>query len=410
MGSSDKARDHTSPDAVTGMVRFLCQVRLVVLAFALVLEYLGGFAWFGVLLVMLAAPFSFVPALNWRSRGPVYARNGILLAADVLVAAIVIVALAGSPLMAVYAAATGALWGLFAGVRLALVMTTPLCLILLQWSVPDGGLRGLVTGLAAAGLTVAMAAAGTTLGNTLRAQAQAATDLAAAREREAATAERLRLARDLHDTLAGDLAGIAMATGELGDRLAREDSVRPTLELARSVDAAVRVAHRHTRLALGELREVPMGLARALPALVAAWTERTSIPVDLDLAPDLDTVAGAGRAGHLRAVVGELLENVRKHAGATRVDVTVTTDNHEIAVVVTDDGNGIGPRRADQDAFGLRGIRERAGLCGGHADWQPGPNGGTVASVHLPAEPQTVVGPDASARADAVGHQEMEVA
>ncbi|MBE1874099.1 hypothetical protein, partial [Myceligenerans pegani] len=59
--------------AIGPAVRLLCQVRLVVLAFALVLATLDGTGWLGVFLVVLAAPFSFVPALNWESRGRVYA-------------------------------------------------------------------------------------------------------------------------------------------------------------------------------------------------------------------------------------------------------------------------------------------------------------------------------------------------
>lgn len=117
--------DPLTQRAIGSTVRLLCQVRLVVLAFALVLALLDGAGWLGVSLVMLAAPFSFVPALNWDARGRAYARNGILLAGDVVVAVVTLLPIAGSPLMAIYAAATAALWGLLAGPLLGLVMAVP---------------------------------------------------------------------------------------------------------------------------------------------------------------------------------------------------------------------------------------------------------------------------------------------
>ncbi|WP_036970635.1 hypothetical protein, partial [Promicromonospora kroppenstedtii] len=169
--------DALTQRAIGPAVRLLCQVRLVVLAFALVLALLDGAGWLGVFLVVLAAPFSFVPALNWDTRGRFYARNGILLAGDTAVAVVALLPLAGSPLMAVYAAATAALWGLFAGLRLAVVMAAPLCLY--QLTAYDGGWRGLVTGTAGAVLTIIMTWTGTHLGRRLRRQAVQAAELAA---------------------------------------------------------------------------------------------------------------------------------------------------------------------------------------------------------------------------------------
>ncbi|WP_020016365.1 sensor histidine kinase [Promicromonospora sukumoe] len=389
--------DALTQRAIGPAVRLLCQVRLVVLAFALVLALLDGAGWLGVFLVVLAAPFSFVPALNWDTRGRFYARNGILLAGDTAVAVVALLPLAGSPLMAVYAAATAALWGLFAGLRLAVVMAAPLCLY--QLTAYDGGWRGLVTGAAGAVLTIIMTWTGTHLGRRLRRQAVQAAELAAVRADQAALAERLSLARDLHDTVAGDLAGLALAARGLADRLDREGAAADTVGVARELGAAVRTAHEHTRRALGELRDDPDGLAALLTETVGRWTERTGTPAAADVDPGVDAAAGPGRARHVRAVVTELLENVRKHAGASHVAVTVAVTDGAVRVVVSDDGAGLGAAGPPGGGsaldtggshgghYGMRGVRERAQLCGGDATWEAGPEGGTVVTVVLPAEP-----------------------
>ncbi|GAA1849955.1 sensor histidine kinase [Myceligenerans crystallogenes] len=380
-----RGMDSATQRAVGPMVRLLCQVRLVVLAFALVTAVLDGAALLGVLLVMLAAPFSFVPALNWDLRGNAYARNGLLLAADVVVAVIALIPLAGSPLMTVYSAATAALWGLFAGPRLGLVMAVPLALF--QVSAYEPTWRGVLAGATGAVLTALMTWTGSVLGRRLRQQAETAAELARVRERQAVLAERLRLARDLHDTVAGDLAGLAMTTGGLAGRLAREGSPPPTVDLARRLHEAVEATHRQTRTALGELREERHAVTGAVTELAGRWAERTGIPVDVSIVAEADDVVGPGRARHVRAVVGELLENVRRHAAAGRASVTVATHGSSVEVLVSDDGRGLPGTAHPSGHYGLRGIQERAALCGGEATWTPAPGGGTAVRVSLPAEP-----------------------
>ncbi|WP_423461789.1 sensor histidine kinase [Promicromonospora sp. MS192] len=393
--------DPTTQRAIGSTVRMLCQVRLVVLAFALVIALLDREGWLGLLIVMLAAPFSFVPALNWDTRGRAYARNGILLAGDVVVTVVTLLPIAGSPLMAIYAAATAALWGLLAGPRLGLIMTVPLALH--QLAVYGEGLRGVVTGIAGSALVVVMTWTGTVLGRRLRGQELMSMALVTTREHEAALAERLRLARDLHDTVAGDLAGLTLASRGLADRLEREGSPSGTVQLARELSDAVGTAHQHTRATLGELRDDASGVVGPVTDLARRWAERTGIPVQVTTSQELDDVVGTGRAHHVRALVTELLENVRKHAHASRVEVTVSVSGGTVQVLLTDDGTGFPPGRPDgyrPDGYGVRGVRERAALCGGAASWTPGPEGGTIVRVVLPHEPPDQPAPEPEAGRD----------
>lgn len=385
--------DTVTRRAIGSTVRLLCEVRLVVLAFALVLALLeDGVGLLGVFIVALAAPFSFVPALNWDLRGGVYARNGVLLAADLVVTLLTLLPVAGSPLVAIYAAASAALWGLLAGLLLSLIMVVPLGLY--QLTAYGDGWRDVVVGAAGSALVVVMAWTGTVVGRRLRRQFLMSAELAAAREHEAVLAERLRLARDLHDTVAGDLAGLALATRGLADRLSREGAAPGTVEMAHGLSDAVGIAHRHTRTVLGELRDETSGLSGPVIELVQRWTDRTGIPASALVGPDIDDAVGPGRARHVRAVVAELLENVRKHAGASLAVVSVSLVGTAVTVRVQDDGRGlttravIDARRQRRDGgYGLRGVEERAALCGGNATWASTPGEGTTALVLLPDEP-----------------------
>ncbi|MBE1878825.1 sensor histidine kinase, partial [Myceligenerans pegani] len=326
--------------------------------------------------------------LNWESRGRVYARNGILLASDIVVAVVALIPLAGSPLQAVYAAATAALWGLFAGLRLGLVMAVPLCLF--QITAYEPTWQGLVTGSAGACLTAALAWTGTTLGRKLRSQARTASELAATRAHEAVLAERLRLARDLHDTVTGDLAGLALATRGLTERLEQEGAGPATVRTANALCDAVRTAHRHARSALDGLRDDDAGVAGPVTRIARRWSELTGTRVNVMVCAGADEAVGPGRAWHIRAVITELLENIRKHAQASEVDVVVTTAGNAAEVLVADDGRGLPDEMSPTGGYGLRGIRERATSCGGNAVWTSAPGVGTAVRVTLPAEPDDV--------------------
>ncbi|GAA4725287.1 hypothetical protein GCM10023216_14510 [Isoptericola chiayiensis] len=386
MASSEHVTFSHSHLAIGGVVRLLCAVRLVVVGLAVVVAALDGEVAIGIWIALLASPFSFVPALNWRPRGDVYARSATLLAADLVVAVVVMVFLSGSQLMAVYAAATVALWSLLVGPRLALVMVIPVCLVLVGWLDPEDP-WGWVLGLAAAAGAAVLAGCGHALGRGLRRQERLAVELGETKAQRATAAERLRLARDLHDTVAGDLAGLTLSMAALRRRVEAAGVDEETVHLARSIEAAVCTTHQDTRRALGELREAAEPTSDVVRSLAGRWQRRTGTPVDLSL----DLPAGDdGRSAHLRAVLQELLENVRKHAEAGAVTVVITTGpSGELHLTVEDDGVGFAvPDDARDGCFGLQGIRERVAACGGSVRWERRARGGTVVHASFVHEPR----------------------
>jgi signal transduction histidine kinase len=81
----------------------------------------------------------------------------------------------------------------------------------------------------------------------------------------------------------------------------------------------------------------------------------------------------------------EILNNVVKHAQATHVDIILDVDEDHVALTVRDNGIGLSPESRDRpNAYGLRGLQERAAFLGGTVSFFKGRNGGTVVSVQLP--------------------------
>jgi signal transduction histidine kinase len=93
----------------------------------------------------------------------------------------------------------------------------------------------------------------------------------------------------------------------------------------------------------------------------------------------------------LLRIVQEAITNVRRHANATNLWLTVTVEPPRAHITVTDDGRGLKPGRAD--SFGITGMRERARRIGANLHVGPGPEGGTLVEVGLGTETSTAIEP-----------------
>jgi signal transduction histidine kinase len=221
-------------------------------------------------------------------------------------------------------------------------------------------------------------------GELLRAVACAAILLAAViRERQvharmskaSALAERRRVARDLHDGIAQDLAFIA-AHGprfveELGDDHPVVVAARRALALSRST--------------ISELSDPDGATAHeALQAVGQELGERfeISIAVNAQLERDLSH----HERENVTRIVREAIANAARHGGARNVVVSLRQDQTGIALRVVDDGCGIkGAEQAPApEGFGLRSMRERAAALGGQLSVRQPRRGGTELEVVLP--------------------------
>jgi signal transduction histidine kinase len=200
----------------------------------------------------------------------------------------------------------------------------------------------------------------------------------------AAERERARWARELHDTVLQGMGSRRLLLSSVlksGDpellRSAVEEGLR---DVVRDID--------ELRGLISELRPATLdqlGLAAALEDL----GERVGHGAEVELETELKVDAGRLDPELEIAVyrlVQEALNNVAKHAAATRVELWVRSDAERLEVRVTDDGRGFDPTEA-HGGFGLIGMRERAELVGGELQIESRPGTGTKVIASVPLAP-----------------------
>ncbi|MUN38591.1 sensor histidine kinase [Actinomadura litoris] len=245
------------------------------------------------------------------------------------------------------------------------------------------------TDVASRGVLILVAlVAAWTVGNSARERREHARELSERATAQAVTAERLRIARELHDMVAHSIGIIAIQAG-VGSRVidTQPGEARNALD---AIEATSREALSGLRRMLGALRRAdepgtaPLDPAPGLADLdrLVAATADAGVRVDLrwrgerrPLPPDIDLSAFR--------IIQEALTNVVRHAGTSDCEVRVGYLDDELSVEIVDDGIGV----ADPGAgYGLVGMRERAGLLKGDLTAGPRPGGGFRVAARLPLE------------------------
>jgi signal transduction histidine kinase len=215
-------------------------------------------------------------------------------------------------------------------------------------------------------------------------------DVRIAQEREQANLrrvadERLRIARDLHDTVAHALVAINVRAGVAAHLHANEDS-DGALEDIMAVSAE---ALNDLRTTLSLLREADD------PAPTAPTLDLASLTQLLDRAKaaGLDANANVELNGHAIPIaveqagfriVQEALTNVLRHAAASRALVSLRVDGDTLDIDVTDDGTAVAFGAPARGGHGLRGMTERAAALGGEVSAGPAERGGWHVHARLP--------------------------
>jgi signal transduction histidine kinase len=201
--------------------------------------------------------------------------------------------------------------------------------------------------------------------------------------------ERLKIARDLHDTLAHSMMAV-LTEIRLLKRLVVAAPESVAEELTRAEQTA-RQGLQEARAAIAQMRFNPVrdaGLAVALGDLVKQFVERTGIAVDYTS----DAPAGAfadDRAETLFRIAEEAMRNVERHAGATRLTVSLraSPDARALTLTIADDGVGFDADAAHPGHYGLVGLREQARLIGAELVIRSAPQRGTTVIVSLAPAP-----------------------
>jgi len=194
--------------------------------------------------------------------------------------------------------------------------------------------------------------------------------------------ERQRMAREIHDTLAQGLTGIVTQLQ------AASHAANDQPGWQRHVDAATRLAREsltEARRSVDALRPAPLDgcrLSEALSDVAGRWSALNGIPAHITITGTARPVAPEIEFALLRATQGALA-NVIRHAHASRVGVTISFMENEVAVDVRDDGVGFDPATLDH-GFGLDAMRQRIAALSGTMQVESEPGGGTAISACVP--------------------------
>jgi chemotaxis family two-component system sensor kinase Cph1 len=201
-------------------------------------------------------------------------------------------------------------------------------------------------------------------------------------------AERLRIARELHDTLGQSLTLLQLGLEVLGGLPA--DSAAFQERLAGLKSLAVELGRDLSRLAW-EVRPMALddlGIETAIRNLLETWSERSAIPFDLHM-----TLADKRLSSEIETtlyrVLQEALTNVVRHANANHVGVVLGATDELVMMIIEDDGQGFSsdaaePGNLPPKRLGLLGIRERVALVDGSLEVESAPGGGTTVFVRIP--------------------------
>lgn len=190
----------------------------------------------------------------------------------------------------------------------------------------------------------------------------------------AASGERRRIARDLHDGLAQELAFIVGQTRSLVEKTGEEGTFA-------QIAAAAERALDESRTAIAALsRNVDDPLDVALAQAAEDVASRTGVHIRFELAPGIHVAPDLRE--DLARIVREAVSNAARHGEASNVTVTLSNSNG-IRVSVTDDGKGFDPEAPRRRGFGLTSMRERAEMRGATVAVRSHPGQGTSVEVTL---------------------------
>ena len=196
-----------------------------------------------------------------------------------------------------------------------------------------------------------------------------------AEARQRVSEERLRIARDLHDAVAHQIAVISLNAGVANSSLGRdEDATRESLQIIRAASKTVlaEIGSLMTMLRAedeDEAAPAPLPGLGQLDELLGTFRE-AGLAVDVRIEGTLDRVAGAVDTVAYR-IIQEALTNAHKHGAEHRAHVLITVADMTLTVVVT---NPVRPRTQDVaggSQLGLIGLRERVAAIGGQISATP---------------------------------------
>ncbi|MEU3995189.1 histidine kinase [Streptomyces fungicidicus] len=372
-------------NALQALCRQAFGFRLAMIALATPSALLNAAPGWSTRLVALAVVATFMASYvlfrDWERFGPLLLRHPTLLAADTLFGALLLISAGPGTTLAYVSVCTPLLAGLIYGWRGAAVFASLQGLILLLvHAALDSPRADPADALLLPGLCVIAGAVGSSLRNLMLRLGTATRALTTVQARlavtEAVSAERARLAREMHDSVAKTLHGVALAAdGLTGTASAPHPDPARVRQQAELVARSARRAAAESRELLADLRresdpDQGTDVLVELAARTRDFTSRTGVPATYrptggHAVPPVPPAV----ARQLLTVASEAMENAHRHARPAHVDVHAGVHGDLLVISVYDDGTGLPPgtdleqlRRAGH--FGMVGMVERAASVG----------------------------------------------
>ncbi|WP_381794526.1 sensor histidine kinase [Streptomyces niveus] len=356
------------------------RMAMIVLAapFALDRTAAGLATWLVGSSVLVTFMVSYVLLRDWERFGPILLRHPSLLAVDMLFGALLLATASPDSTLAYVTICTPLLAGLVYGWRGAALFAVLQALIVAGAYTVNDEVEAGFNALLLPGLCVIAGAIGSTLRNLMLGFGTASQALTEARARLAVTGaveeERARLAREMHDSVAKTLHGLAMAADGLASTADRMDplTVKHQAEL---VARSARRAAAESRELLSDLRRESgldggVDVVAELRSRTEDFTRRHSVPASFrQLGETAMPPIPHAVARHALTIASEAMENAKRHAQPTYVDVSAGVVRDVLRISVYDDGKGLPEGTSLEDLrraghFGLVGMVERAASIG----------------------------------------------
>jgi signal transduction histidine kinase len=203
--------------------------------------------------------------------------------------------------------------------------------------------------------------------------------------------ERERLGREIHDGLAQTLSLLSMQVGQ-SRSLLLGGNVKACLAELREMSRVIDAGYEEVREAINNLRlaaPTGVGFADWLQEYVYEFGLRHDLSTELLVSPRRPPlVLLPHQEVHLTRIIQEALNNVRKHAQASHVQMALIPNGCKLTLRVEDDGLGFDVERvqSQRGRYGLSTMRERAELLGGELHIQSAPGLGTMITVEIERE------------------------
>ncbi|MCK4897869.1 MAG: hypothetical protein KAS38_03795 [Anaerolineales bacterium] len=203
-------------------------------------------------------------------------------------------------------------------------------------------------------------------------------------------AERERMARELHDTLAQGVAGLILQLEALKEHQQQNRYPQAQSVLEQAI-ARARSTLGESRAAIENLRNDKVDFKGVVEALVAQFKSVSEVDCQLTLQLNENSPIPQNIQHHAQRVLHEALANINKHAGLAQAQINIEQNQSTLSLHITDDGTGFDTNQPyAQGCFGLQGLAERARLTHSQYMLTSTPGAGTTIEFIFPLEGETL--------------------